>query len=364
VVTAGDLDRAAALLASARRPVVALGVGARAYAEEVRAFLADSHAPVLMTYRAKGVVPESSPTAAGLLTGATTEAPILAAADLIVFIGVDTAEFFPNPWPYAAPVLSIAAWPETSTYVDLELELVGDLGKSLAGLAEHWSSTDWPTTEWPADAGNRHRDAELARLLAAGPESSSVITPQEVVTITRRVAPAGTTATVDAGAHMLPATCLWDTEAVDELLISSGLATMGYAVPAAIGASLARPGRRIIAFTGDGGLGMCLGELETIRRLDLPVTVVVFNDARLSLISIKAKPEGNGGEGAVAYAPTDFAQVAEGFGLVGRRAQTPAELEDVLQEVLTHDGPSLVDARVDPSGYGEILSVIRGRRPA
>jgi acetolactate synthase I/II/III large subunit len=352
-----QIDAAAAMLRASRRPVVALGGGARSHADDVRALLQDSAAPVLMTYRGKGIVPESSPTAAGLLTGVTTEAPVLEAADLIVFIGVDTAEFFPGPWPYEAPVLSIAAWPEASTYVPLELELVGHVGKLLGALAPYW-----PESDWLPDAGNRHRDAELARLLSAGPQRSAAITPQQVVSIARRVAPAGTIATVDAGAHMLPAMCLWDTESADEVLISSGLATMGYAVPAAIGAALARPDRRVVAFTGDGGLGMCLGELETIRRLELPITIVVFNDSRLSLISIKAKPEGNGGEGAVAYDETDFAEVGRGYGLLGLRAESPGELESALARALAGDGPAVVDARVDPSGYKEILGVIRGPR--
>ena len=357
--TAEQLAAAVALLRGARRPVVALGVGARPHAAEIRRLLSGSSAPVLMTYRAKGLVPASSPSDAGLLTGATTEAPLLECADLVVLIGVDTTELLPTPWPYGAPVLSIAAWPETSAYLDIDVELVGHVAKILGELSEHW-----PATDWLADAGNRHRDAELDRLHAAGPEQSATITPQQVVITTRRIAPTGTTATVDAGAHMLPSMCLWSTENLDETLISSGLATMGYAVPAAIGAALARPGRRVVAFTGDGGLGMCLGELETIRRLHLPITVVVFNDSRLSLISVKATPQGNGGERAVAYADTDFATVGEGFGLLGLRASTPAELDSVVRQALLHDGPAIVDARVDPSGYPEILSVVRGRREA
>ncbi len=132
---------------------------------------------------------------------------------------------------------------------------------------------------WAASAGNDHRDAEQARLLAAGPAPVDGLSPQAVVQRARAVAPEGTIATVDAGAHMLCAMSLWAAESPDETVISSGLATMGYALPAAIAAALARPGRRVVCFTGDGGLGMCIGELETLRRLGLPVTIVVFNDA-------------------------------------------------------------------------------------
>ena len=359
LATDPSLAAARGLLAAARRPVVVLGVGARPHAAEVGAFLGASAAPVLMTYRAKGLVPDTSPTAAGLFTGATTEAPLLAAADLLVFIGVDTVELIPAAWPHPAPVLSINTWPETSSYLDFAAELVGDIGTTLETLSERR-----PAGDWLPDAGNRHRDAELTRLRAAGPALTDGISPQEVVQQARSLAPAGSIATVDAGAHMLPAMCLWDTEAVDEVLISSGLATMGYALPAAIGAALARPGRRVVAFTGDGGLGMCLGELETIRRLNLPITVVVFNDARLSLISIKAKPTGNGGEKAVAYAPTSFATVAEGYGLPSARVDSPDELATALAALFAQNGPSLIDARVDPAGYAEILAVIRGGRPA
>ena len=362
-----DVDRLCRLLRNAHRPVVLLGVGARAVAGSVRSLLDGSAVPVLMTYRAKGVIPDSAANAAGLLTGATTEAPLLHAADLIVAIGVDSVELIPNAWTYAAPVISVSAWCDSSPYLVPEVAVVGELEKLIAVLAEHWpfgvsEATGETAVRWAASAGNDHRDAEQARLLAAGPAPVDGLSPQAVVQRARAVAPEGTIATVDAGAHMLCAMSLWAAESPDETVISSGLATMGYALPAAIAAALARPGRRVVCFTGDGGLGMCIGELETLRRLGLPVTIVVFNDARLSLIAIKAKPSGNGGENAVGYARTDFAAVATGYGLRAARAGTPAQLDAALAEAFGGDGPWLIDAVVDPSGYPEILAAIRGRR--
>jgi acetolactate synthase-1/2/3 large subunit len=362
-----DVDRLCRLLRNAHRPVVLLGVGARAVAGSVRSLLDGSAVPVLMTYRAKGVIPDSVGNAAGLLTGATTEAPLLHAADLIVAIGVDSVELIPNAWPYAAPIISVSAWHDTSPYLKPDVAVVGELEKLIAVLAEHWPSRASEATgpegvRWAASAGNDYRDAEQRRLLAAGSKPVAGLSPQEVVQRARMAAPPGTIATVDAGAHMLCAMSLWSAEAADETVISSGLATMGYALPAAIAASLARPGRPVVCFTGDGGLGMCLGELETLRRLGLPVTIVVFNDARLSLIAIKAKPHGNGGENAVVYERTDFAAVAAGYGLRAARADTSAELDSALADALAGEGPALIDAMVDPSGYPEILAAIRGRR--
>lgn len=356
-IDANDMDLARELLAGTRKPLVILGVGARHVVEPVRALVRSSAAPVLMTYRAKGAIPDSWPNAAGLLTGATTEAPLLAAADLIVMVGMDSVELIPGDWPYAAPVVSVAAWPETSPYLTPAVELVGDLEWLIADLAEAW-----PVTHWEQTAGNRHRDSELARLVSAGGEVRDGLAPQTVVQRTRAAAPPGSIGTVDAGAHMLPAMSLWPVENIDEISISSGLATMGYAVPAAIGAALARPDRRIICFVGDGGLGMALGELETVSRLDLLITIVVFNDSRLSLIAIKAKAQDNGGENAINYRDVDFAAVADGFGLHGERAATVKELDAALASALSRTGPTLVDVRVDPSGYPEIVASIRGQR--
>lgn len=357
VPTKGELDRVAELLDSARTPVVLLGGGAREIVEPVRTLLRHSPTPVLMTYRGKGVIPDSWPIVAGLLTGATTEGPLLERADLLVMIGVDTVELIPGTWRYPAPVVSVNAWHDPACYVVPDVELVGDIEELVAHLAAHW-----PISEWEPLAGRRHLESERSRVLAAGPAEPEGLSPQALVQRVRAAAPTGTIATVDAGAHMLPSMCLWDTEDWDEILISSGLATMGFALPAAIGAALARPGRRVVCFTGDGGLGMCLGELETIRRLRLPITVVVFNDACLSLIALKAKPEGNGGPNAVEYSDSDFAAVARGYGVEGNRVATVGELDSVLAGSFARPGPSLVDVKVDPAGYPAIVTAIRGRR--
>src|SRR5450759_743242 len=126
---------------------------------------------------------------------------------------------------------------------------------------------------------------------------------------------------------------------------------MGFALPAAAAAALVHPDRHVMCFTGDGGLGMALAELETLARLRLRVVVVVFNDATLSLIAIKQRPEGHGGEGAVRYAPTDFAAIGAACGLVSHRACDLDEYRRALREALATDGPTLIDVTVDPSAY-------------
>jgi len=154
---------------------------------------------------------------------------------------------------------------------------------------------------------------------------------------------------------------LWEVPEPRRLLISSGLATMGYALPAAIAAALAAPRAPVVAFTGDGGLGMTLAEVETAVRLGLRVIVVVFNDAALSLIQIKQQPNGQGGEEAVRYRRTDFAAAAVAMGAAGAAVGTERDLAAALADALRRPGPTVIDASVDPACYPAIMDLSRGQ---
>jgi acetolactate synthase-1/2/3 large subunit len=278
---------------------------------------------------------------------------------VIVGVGLDPVELIPATWPYAAPVLLLGPWPvDDSTYFGEQLagELVGDPADLVPALTADLRAA------WAPDAGGGFRRQAVEELLAAVPDAPCALTPQQIVTVAREVAPSGTIATVDAGAHMFAAMHLWEVAAPGDLLISSGLATMGFALPAAIAAALARPERSVICFTGDGGLGMVLAELETLARLRLPVVVVVFNDSSLSLIAVKQQPEEQGGRDAVAYRPTDFAAIAQGCGLDAVRVRDVDGYRAALTAALTGRAPVLIDAEVDPSAYGPLLDTIRAPR--
>jgi acetolactate synthase-1/2/3 large subunit len=348
----GDIAAAARLLAASRRPVFALGVGARRARVPLRRLLAGTPWPVLTTYKAKGLLSEHAGNAAGLLTGATIEAPILAAADLIVAVGLDPVELIPAPWPYRAPVLALGEWPLADPFFEPATELVGPLAELLALVSEH------------LPAGGERASGRAQRVLAddALRVPTAGLAPHVVVEAARSRAPAGAVATVDAGAHMLVAMPLWEVAEPGEALISSGLATMGFALPAAIAAAIARPDRHVVCFVGDGGLGMALAELETVSRLGLPVTVVVFDDAALSLIEIKQAADGHGGQGAVRYREADFAGIARAMGIPARRVEDERDLLAALDDAFGRRGPYLVDAVVDPSGYAAVLAAIRGGR--
>lgn len=345
-----EIAAARKLIAGARRPVFIVGAEAIPWPDEVRAAVVAAGAPAFTTYHAKGVVPDSSPNSAGLFTNGASERPLLDEADLIVAVGLDPVEPIPAPWRYDAPILAVHPWKLADPYFEPALELNGSVGDVLSALAGAWH------TQWPPGAGQRAKDQVLAALRVEGRPGR--LTPHTVVDGLRRAAPAEAVLTVDAGAHFLVAMPFWPAEAPRDVLISNGLATMGFSLPAAIGSALARPGRPVVCLVGDGGLGMTLVELETLARLDLPVTVVVFNDSALSLIEIK-QGEAQGGPDAVRYRPADFAAAARALGLPAEVADDDTALDSLLAGPWPAT-PRLIDARIDPSVYPHVIRVTRG----
>jgi len=343
-------------LGTALRPVVLLGLGALRHAAAVRTALAGGGIPVLHTYRARGIVPDCAAEAAGLFTGGTMESPLLAAADLIIGLGVDPVELIPAPWDYPAPTFLATEYPAGSAgYFTGGTEIVTPLPAAAQVLTAHRTRHRWPEA-----AGRTAKQDVTDRLGWVAVAAPGRLTPQDVVTTARGIAPAQAIATVDSGAHMLAVMPLWPVDEPQRLLISSGLATMGYALPAAIGAALCSPGAPVIAFTGDGGLGMTLMEIETAVRLRLRVIMVVFNDSALSLIKIKQRASGQGGDEAVGYGRTSFADAAQAMGAAAASADDRETLAAALTTALGQDGPTLIDARIDPAGYPALLDLTRG----
>jgi len=362
---AADLDRAAAMIRQAKRPLVVAGLQCRgADAKWLRAFAEALPAPVLTTYKAKGALPDPHPLAMGVFTGGVLEEPAVGRADLIIAFGLDTVELIPRRWSYTAPVLSLVRGPSAAPslaavggggYFTPALEVVGDLGAILEELAPrlHQHHADWDVVEVDRLRRERQRSLEIG---VAG------LAPHRVVQITRELTPAGSIATVDAGAHMFQAAEYWQAVEPGEFLISNGLATMGFALPAAIAAQLACPEQRVVCFTGDGGFMMVAAELETAVRLRLPITVIVFNDAALSLIEIKQEQKGYAGA-SMRYAGPDPAALARSFGVPAWTAADETGFAGAFVAAQGAQGPTLIDARIDPSGYRRMLEIVRGAPP-
>jgi acetolactate synthase-1/2/3 large subunit len=358
------VERAAEMIRQARRPLVIAGLGCRgADAKWLRAFCEALPAPVLTTYKGKGAIPDPHPLALGIFTGGALEEPLVQRADLIIAFGLDPVELIPRRWSYSAPVLSLARGPSGDprrrapgggAYFTPALEVVGDPGALLEDLAPRIVRRD-ARADWDVAEVERLRRERAAALEVPVPG----LAPHRVAQIARELTAAGSIATVDAGAHMFQTTAYWQALAPGELLISNGLATMGFALPAAIAAQLVHPERRVVCFTGDGGLMMVVAELETVARLRLPIVIVVFNDAALSLIEVKQAQKGFEGV-SMRYAGPDLPALARAFGLRALVATDEPGLESALMAAQTAPGPTLIDARIDPSGYRRMLEIVRG----
>jgi acetolactate synthase-1/2/3 large subunit len=311
-------------------------------------------APVLTTYKAKGVIDDSHPQYVGIFTGGSAEAECVGQADLILLCGVDPVELIRQPWRYNVPVIDIASVGHPVHYVTPDVGLYGSVSEHISRLATGALEMDWSAAEM-----GRLREKFFSRLQY---RTTPGMGPQQVVELAvqaSRSLERMPRITVDAGAHMFSAMAFWPCAAPYDVLISNGLASMAFAVPAAIAAALDQPDRLVIALTGDGGLLMCLGELSTAVQQKTRIVVIVFSDEALSLIDIKQRERGLATRGVVWSRP-DFAKAMEGLGGRGYHVESLKDYEMALTEAFRGEGPALIDVPVDPGGYAEQLKAMRG----
>ncbi len=340
------------LIKEAKKPVIIAGLEARTpqCSAALGRLMDRLHCPVLTTYRAKGVAPDEHPCVVGHFTGATLDGRVLHEADLILCVGFDPVEMIPGAWPYPAPVVELRAAAGASLPFATRVSLTGDLGDLLDSIPEPSTPSNWNQEEI---AALKAQLADALNLTGSGHTADSVMAHLKAA------AAPNTRLTVDAGAHMVSAMARWAASEPNGVLKSNGLSTMGYAVPAAIASHLHDPARPVIAVTGDGGMLMALAELATACEVASNLTVIVLNDAALSLIDLKQQNLQMATKG-VRYRATDFARTAQGLGCQGFQVGPQDDLASTLAEALTVDGVSVVDVTVDPSGYRDQLAALRG----
>jgi acetolactate synthase-1/2/3 large subunit len=344
---------ALAALAAARRPVLLVGDEAADCPQtELIAVAEQLTAPVLSTYKGKGVFPEDHALWCGIVTNAAIEGALLAEADILLALGVDPVELLPRAWTVAAPVLALRAHDEPAPGYRPRWAAIG----SVTVLARGLGRLEESASEWTAAEVSERREALFAKLQIASPGSLGAV---EVIESVLAEAPPETTVTVDAGAHMFAATWFWRATLPRRFLISNGLATMGYAVPAAVAAALARPGEPVIAFTGDGGFLLHGSELETAVRLNAKVIVVVLNDASLSLIRIKQEDLRFRRLG-VDFSPARLADVGRALGADGVKTADAAGLRSAVREALARAGSTVIEVELTGGEYRALQHAIRG----
>ena len=336
-----------AVLAAARRPVVLAGIGAvRAAATPALVRLAETvSAPVVVAPMAKGVFGEDHPLFAGVLDMACGQVlwDLLAEADLIVTAGFDPVELI-TPWTLRTPVLHVDAIPNVDQIYASDCECVGDVGAILGWLADGWRGEPrWTEAEIARHRG-RLRDAYYSGAVAGR------LNPTDVVDAVRRAAPRQTLVTTDVGSHKLLVGQGWRAYEPRTVLMTNGLSSMGFGVPAAIAAKVADPARPVVAMVGDGGFAMTATEVRLAAALSLPVVFVVFVDGSLNRIELTQRARGVPST-ATRIEDIDLVKLAESMDCDGVRAADAAELDKSLQDLPSLTRPLVVEARIDPSQY-------------
>jgi acetolactate synthase-1/2/3 large subunit len=316
-----------ALLARSSRPAIIAGIGAlRSQAQDAVTELAHRwHAPVAVTPKGKGLIPEDDPLFAGVIEMAGNDIVIgfLQRSDLILAAGLDVVEM-DKPWLLSAPVIHLDTVPNEEGYYPTEVELCGNVRILLKQIGERVSRKG----VWTDEELIQHR-ANLRDYVCP---SSPRLQPYQVVETFREAMGREAMATCDVGANKFLVGQVWKTYRAGTFMMSNGLSSMGYSLPTAATMKLLNPQRQVVAFVGDGGLAMYLGELETLTRLSVGLLIVVLVDNSLELIRRSQERRGYAEIGTTFTNP-DFGLLARSFGLAYYHVASVDECRRAAEEV-------------------------------
>jgi pyruvate dehydrogenase (quinone) len=352
---------AAAALNSAKAVTLLVGQGARGAREEVLRLLQVLRAPMVLTLKAKEYFDDVTDHEVGQsgLIGNPATAKAFEDCDLLVMLGTDFP--YKNFYPTGKTVVQVdarAAHIGRRTRVDHAL--AGDTRLTLDALLplldqksddhhlesalksyRHWHERQEHLTDPDYD----RKPKGLLRRKVDNPENR--IRPELVAAAVQRHARPDAIFTTDTGMSTVWLSRFVRMTQGRRLIGSYNLGSMANALPQALGASMLDRDRQVVAFCGDGGLSMLLGDLMTAVSHDLPVKLVVFNNGRLGMVKLEMEQVGLPEYGTVLHNP-DFAEVARALGLHGIRVTDPREVDAAVRGALAHPGPALLDVVTDP----------------
>ncbi len=342
---AGRVDEAARLLNEANRVTILGGAGCRDAHAELIAVADLLAAPIVHAMRGKEFIEHDNPFDVGMtgLLGFSSGYLAMKDCDALLMLGTD----FPYQQFLPADARTIQVdlrGEQLGRRTRLDVGIVGDVKTTLEALIPRLSrKTARRHLEVSLEHYRKAREG-LDDLASDRPEEGPVH-PQYVAKAIDRAAAADAIFTCDVGTPTVWAARYLTMNGRRRLVGSFTHGSMANALPHAIGAQLAYPGRQVISLSGDGGLAMMLGDLLTLEQNRLPVKVVVFTNASLGFVKLEMQAAGFLDRG-VALTTPDFAMIAEASGMLGLSVQRPGDLPSALERALSHDGPALVDVRV------------------
>lgn len=337
-----ELEKLATMLNEAGRITILAGRGCRDAHTQLLQIAGALQAPIVHALGGKEWVEYANPYDVGMtgLIGFSSGYEAMMACDLLLMLGTD----FPYRqfYPTKAKVVQIDVRPENlGRRTPIDLGVLGNVGATIEAIL--------PLVQANRDNGflaSARDDYAKARKelddLAEG-KPGGILHPQHVARVLSEQASDDAVFACDVGTPTVWAARYLKMNGRRRLLGSFNHGSMANALPQAIGAQVSYPDRQIVTLSGDGGLAMLMGELLTLRQLNLPVKIILFNNGTLGFVEMEMKAAGLI-ETGVALDNPDFAAMARSIGIHGVRVSDPGELESAMHDVLSHPGPALLDA--------------------
>jgi pyruvate dehydrogenase (quinone) len=344
-----DLDKLAQILNSARRPLIFGGDGCRDARDQVLELSQKLNAPIGYSYRGKDVLEADNANGVGMtgLLGWGGLQHGLDRCDVLILLGTDF--FYTDFIPKRAKIVQIDSDPtHVGRRVPLELGLCGHMAETLDALLPRIKSRG-DDRVFLDDTLAAHETAKKhMRAYVDHGGSDGKLRPEQVGDAVSRICSPDSIIIADTGMC-----CVWAAQHLrlrrgQRVMTSFNHGTMANAMPDAIGAQMAFPNRQVIAFCGDGGLSMLLGDLITIVSQKLPIKIVVFNNSTLGMVRLEQMVGGYPFWGTEMHNP-DFSAVAKAIGFHGERVERKADIAPAIERAFAHPGPALLDFTTDPN---------------
>ncbi len=346
------LEKALDLIGRSRRPAIIAGFGARGGMERVIELAERLAAPILTTFKAKGQVPDAHPLATGVLgrSGTPVSSWFMNKADLLVVFGAS----FSNHTGITAkkPIIQVDLDPMMlGRFHAVQLPVWGEIGVTAGRLLERLPDRPGAVNPGP-EIAERWRIWREEKARRANRDRGRGLSSAAVFAALGKTCPADAVIAVDVGSNTYAFGRYFESRR-QPVLMSGYLGSIGFALPAAIGAWAATEdfeelqGRKVVSISGDGGLGQYLAEFTTLVKYGMGITHVVLNNGELGKIS-REQRAGSWPVWQTDLVNPGFAAFAENCGGLGLRVERAGELEPALRQALTHPGPSLVEVIIDP----------------
>ena len=374
------VTEAAKLLAAARAPLVIAGGGVHASiaADALAELQEQCHLPVATTVMGKGAVAETHPLSLGVVgyvmgSGARTQTmrKLVADADVVLLVGNRVNQNGTDSW---------SLYPANARYIQIDIDsaeigrnyeairLVGDAKLALEALTTEMSKLDLsrrkaarPAVEGAIKDGLAHWQSLTNSIRS---ENRNPVRPERIMGALEGLIDPETIMVADASYSSIWITnYLTARKPGQRFLTPRGMAGLGWGLPMAIGAQMACPGRRVVCIGGDGGFAHCWAELETLRRLNLPITMIVLNNQILGYQKDAEDVRNKAHTDAVYFESVDHAAIARACGVKGVRIERAEEIDGVLKSAVAAKEPVLIDVVPDPDARPPITA-FEGKFPS